>query len=275
MPAAIRWIRAQALASLRAAVRYGRRDRADERPEEEGAAPAMAVSGSPGARPHTYVTQETWAPAPYARRSAAWLLDVALLVVVVLAIAAVLGLTESKQVALDETDGSTITTVSYIPTQWYYALLALASPLYAIPLWRLKRATLGQRLLDLRVVDAEAPNTLSWRQAALRWLLLFGWVFPGIGSGYAAVTWFFTVPFLAWFVVLIVTAWRDPRGQGIHDHLARSLVEKRQVYKLRAPKSAADPDAPAPSSASGPRGSSPTGASRGPRRSTRARRARD
>ena len=57
----------------------------------------MAVSGSPAGR--TYVTQEVWEPASMARRSGAWLIDMALLVVVVVAIAALvyLGLGERSR----------------------------------------------------------------------------------------------------------------------------------------------------------------------------------
>lgn len=240
----------------------------------------MAATGSPAARTPKYITQEIWVTAPFGRRLAAWLVDMTLLVIVALVVAAALGLTQTKEVPLSEQEGSIVTTVSYVPTQWYYALIALASALYAIPLWRLNRATLAQHLMDLRVVDVEPPKALSWRQAALRWLILFGWVFPGIGSGYGAVTWFFTLPFWAWFVILIATAWRDLRGQGIHDRLAGSLVEKRRLYTVVGPKPAAVPIAPptfGPSSgpASAPRRPAPTGASRGPRRSTTARRGKD
>jgi uncharacterized RDD family membrane protein YckC len=241
--------------------------------------PAMAVSGSP-AGPN-YVTQVVWDTPSFTRRSIAWLVDMALLVVVVLAAAAVLGLTQTRETVLGEQEGSGTITVSYIPTHWYFALLAVASALYAIPLWRRMRATLGHRLMDLRVVDAETSQALSWRQAAIRWLLLFGWAFPGMGSSISAATWLFTVPFLAWFVVLIVSTWRDARGQGIHDRVARSLVSKRTLYTVLPRKAAgtaaAPPEqrpAPAPP---GPAQRSPTpkGASRGPRRSTTGRPAKD
>jgi hypothetical protein len=40
----------------------------------------------------------------------------------------------------------------------------------------------------LRVTDVEESRALSWRRAAIRWLLLFGWAFLVIGSGVAALT---------------------------------------------------------------------------------------
>jgi len=234
----------------------------------------MAVSGSPAGR--TYVTQEAWEPASMARRSGAWLIDMALLVVVVVTVAAVLGLKETGQNTYVAEDGST-TTFSHLPVLWSELLLAVASALYTIPLWRLNRATLGQRFLDMRVVDIdEAQKALSWRHATVRWLLLFGWTFAGMGSSVAALSWIFTLLFVAWFVVLIVTTRRGGRGRGIHDRFARSLVVKRKQYTILARQTAAEPGAqPAPAPAAALPAAPPIGASRGQRRSTRGRPAKD
>lgn len=238
----------------------------------------MAVSGSPAGR--TYVTQEVWEPASMARRSGAWLIDMALLVVVVVAIAAVLGLKATGQNTYVAEDGST-TTFFHLPALWSELLLAVASALYVIPLWRLNRATLGQRLLDMRVVDVESREALSWRQTATRWLLLFGWTLPGMASSIEALSWIFTLLFVAWFVVLIVSTRRDVPGRGIHDRGANSIVVKRKQYTMLehkgGPSSGTQP-APARAAAGAPAdpaAPTPTAASPGRRRSTRARPAKD
>ena len=233
----------------------------------------MAVSGSPAGR--TYVTQEVWEPASMARRSGAWLIDMALLVVVVVAIAAVLGLKATGQNTYVAEDGST-TTFSHLPALWSELLLAVASAVYVIPLWRLNRATLGQRLLDMRVVDVESREALSWQQAAIRWLLLFGWTLPGMASSIAPLSWIFTLLFVAWFVVLLVGTRRDLPGRGPHDRVANSIVVKRKQYTVLDRKGGASPGArPAPAPAvrapADPAAPTPKAASPGRRRSTRAR----
>jgi hypothetical protein len=199
----------------------------------------MAIRGSPAAQKHRYVAHETWETATFARRSVAWLVDLAILMIAVFAAAAVLGVIETKQTVLMAQDGSTTTETLYpLPALWSGGLIALFSALYAVPLWRLTRATLGQRLLALRVTDVEESGALSWRRAAIRWLLLFGWAFPVIGSGVAALTWVFTLVYAGWFVVLMLSTWRNVRGQGVHDRAARSLVTKRERWTVLAPPAA-------------------------------------
>ena len=226
----------------------------------------MAVSGIPVAR--TYVTEEEWGRATLADRLGAWLIDLVVLVVACYLVASVLGLTASRQGSWVADDGTTTTaTATYIPAQWFGLLLALLSALYAIPLWLRNRATLGQRLRHLRVVDVEGTATLTLRRGAVRWLALYGWAFAAMGSaiGVPALSAGFTILFLVWIAVLIVTTRRDIDKRGLHDRLARSRVEKCQVYKVVAPR---------PTTASGvsaPSVPKTRGASRGPRRSTRRR----
>jgi uncharacterized RDD family membrane protein YckC len=247
----------------------------------------MPVSGSAPAQKSRYVAQETWDRASLARRLSAWLIDFALLVAVVLVVASLLGLAQPRQGSWTDIDGSTVTASgSYLPTQWLQLLLAVASALYTIPLWRLTRATLGQRLLGLRVFDLEVPKALSWRQAAIRWLFLYGWTIPGMLSTIPALTWICTLVFLAWFAELIVSTRRGGHGIGIHDRFARSQVRRQQWYKVVAPRAAKESAAP-PAQAALPAEDAapalppetppqtPTEASRDRRRSTRGRPAKD
>ena len=234
----------------------------------------MAVSENPKVRSDRYVTKEAWETATFARRMNAWLIDLAMLLAAILVIANVLGLTAARQLTGMAPDGSTIySTVYYVPAQWYGSLLALASALYVIPQWRLTRSTLGERLLGLEVVHVEERALLDWPHAAIRWLVLFGWTFTVIGSAISALAWVFVLLFVAWLGVLIVTTWRNPQSQGIHDRLAQSLVQKRQVYTVLAPKAAAGPSVPQEADSAPATGL--TRVSRGLRRSTRKRPAKD
>ncbi len=237
----------------------------------------MASSRSPRPQKRNYVRQEAWDRASLARRLSAWLIDLALLIAVVLVVATLLGVSQPRNGSWTDVDGTVVTASgTYIPPQWLQLLLAIASALYAIPLWRLARGTLGQWLLGLRVFDLEVPNALSWQQSAIRWLALYGWTFPGMASTIPALLWPSAVLFVAWFAELIVSTQRGGKGTGIHDLLARSVVRKHQWYKVVAPRPAADSG---PAQAQGPAPAAPgettTAASQGPRRSTRQRPAKD
>lgn len=86
-------------------------------------------------------------------------------------------------------------------------------------------ATIGMRLVRIRVIDARGDRPLKLVPAAARWLLLSGAigligllpVAPGI-SGLAA---------LIWLIVLLVSVMSNPLRQGIHDQAAGSLVVQR------------------------------------------------
>ena len=259
----------------------------------------MPVSGSRPASPPAprtrYVRQEAWDRASLARRFSAWLLDMAILLAVVLVIATALGLAQPRQGSWTDIDGTTTSaTGTYLPTLWVESLLTVLSALYAIPLWRLARGTIGQRLLGLRVFGPEAPSALSWRRSAIRWLVLFGWTIPGLASTVPALTWIATLVFIAWFAELIVSVRRGGHGIGIQDRLAGSQVRRRQWYKVVAPRASADAappstensgpqpapqpvasEAPQPAQPPETAAGAPTAASRGRRRSTRGRPAKD
>lgn len=73
-----------------------------------------------------------------------------------------------------------------------------------IVLWDRKQGTVGKLLLRLRIVDAQTLKPLSRRQEVLRYLGYFLSTLP-LGLGFI------------WIAV-------DPQKQGLHDHLAGSLV---------------------------------------------------
>ncbi len=97
---------------------------------------------------------------------------------------------------------------------------------YFVGFWTSRgAATIGMRLVRIRVIDARADRPLMLVPAAARWLLLSGAIgiigllpiAPGI-SGLAA---------LIWLIVLLVSVMSNPLRQGIHDQAAGSLVVQR------------------------------------------------
>ncbi|MFN8624183.1 MAG: RDD family protein [Chloroflexota bacterium] len=100
-------------------------------------------------------------------------------------------------------------------------LLSLA---YYLTLWTGGRRTIGMRVFRMRVVDA-AGSPVDRRQALRRWLILAGvfyllnWV--GLASG---LDLFQILVLYAWFLVLLVSTWRNRDHQGVHDRVAHTFV---------------------------------------------------
>jgi uncharacterized RDD family membrane protein YckC len=184
---------------------------------------------------------DTFAVASIGRRFAAWIIDLIGLAVIAFIAGVVLGLTRSTTLTFTGSNGATLTnTTFWLPAEWASALLLAASAVYCIPLWRVARATLGQRLLGLRVFTIVGATPLGWGRAAVRWAILFGWVVAGIASA--------TLVAVLWLLVLLITAWRHPQHCGLHDRYAQSIVVSRQGY-IVAPGM---PIAPAPPGTSRP-----------------------
>jgi uncharacterized RDD family membrane protein YckC len=95
--------------------------------------------------------------------------------------------------------------------------------LYFVGLWTSGwQATLGMRLLKLRVLGAQTAGTLPANDALLRWLGLSGAVsiltlVPGIGP-------YISLAALIWILALLVSTSTDRLHQGLHDRWARSVV---------------------------------------------------
>ncbi len=123
------------------------------------------------------------------------------------------------------------------------AAIALLS-LTAVYFWRVFRATPGQMLLGLFVVERGSGLRLGRRRALLRWLALYApfvallsytqlidVIFradlaPGADPLLVASLAFFAP--IAWYLVLAVSvAVEGRRGRGLHDRLAGSVVVRR------------------------------------------------
>lgn len=95
--------------------------------------------------------------------------------------------------------------------------------LYFVGLWTSGwQATLGMRLLRLRVLGARDAATLSATGALIRWLALSGGItiltlIPGIGGFVGLIA-------IVWVLALLITTGTDRLHQGLHDKWAGSVV---------------------------------------------------
>jgi uncharacterized RDD family membrane protein YckC len=95
--------------------------------------------------------------------------------------------------------------------------------LYFVGLWTSGfQATLGMRMLRLRILGANTASTLSVNDGLLRWLALSGAV--GILTLVPGLSGFLGLLSLVWLVVLLGTTALNPLHQGLHDRWARSVV---------------------------------------------------
>lgn len=103
------------------------------------------------------------------------------------------------------------------------AVLVGIELVYFVVLWTSGlQASLGMRLLRLRVVSAGSAGRISLNDAVLRWLALSGAfgilsLVPSLGPTFATVS-------LVWVVLLLYSTRMHPLNQGFHDRWARSIV---------------------------------------------------
>jgi uncharacterized RDD family membrane protein YckC len=103
------------------------------------------------------------------------------------------------------------------------AALVVVDLLYFVGLWTSGlQATLGMRLLRLRVLNATTAGSLPFNDALLRWLGLAGAIgilglVPGIDAYIGLIGG-------VWLVVLLITTGSDRLRQGLHDKWARSVI---------------------------------------------------
>lgn len=95
---------------------------------------------------------------------------------------------------------------------------------YFLVLWTgHKGATIGMRLLRIRVTDAATGTPLARRAALRRWVAMGSWilylVMPPVMNGDLAVPAFF-----GWIVLMIAITLRSGTRQGLHDRFASSVV---------------------------------------------------
>ncbi len=108
------------------------------------------------------------------------------------------------------------------------AILGLAvNAGYFIYTWVAMRGTVGMKVLGMQIGNETDGATLTYQQAAIRWLLLgapFGLAqllnpWPGLGILISLLG-------LVWLIVLLVTTAQSPTKQGLHDQYAHTMVVK-------------------------------------------------
>jgi len=124
------------------------------------------------------------------------------------------------------------------------AVVLVAASAYAITVLR---ATPGQLAVGLVTLAGADGHVVPFRRAVVRQLVLFGplGLIPiasalasllvttafavDIGPGLSGSNWpYWILPAAAvWYVVLALSAIRDPRGRGFHDRLADSVVVRK------------------------------------------------
>jgi uncharacterized RDD family membrane protein YckC len=148
-------------------------------------------------------------------RFAAWFLDGLLLAIVGGIIGGLLGAT-TFNATRGTTVGSPIAAIVGV----------VLSALYFIGSWRSGgRATPGQRLLGIQVGNAFDGQTLTPRQAAIRWAAL-GYPLGLLSVSAATASIAGLLSFLV-TIVLFVTTLGSPTRQGWHDQVANSAVVGR------------------------------------------------
>ena len=167
------------------------------------------------------------------RRSLAWLIDLlavtALVFVVVSVIDAAIGPTVEVR-----PDAATIpATVSVDRARLVLdAVVATGlSAAYFVAPWTLVGASLGQLALRIRVGRAGSDKTLPVGRATARWLLLFPPVatVSTFTTGVPLLGWVLWGGAALWWAVLFLTTVASVTRQGLHDHLAGSVVSNRRV----------------------------------------------
>jgi uncharacterized RDD family membrane protein YckC len=102
-------------------------------------------------------------------------------------------------------------------------ILVAVDLVYFVGLWTSGlHATVGMRLLQLRILDAATAKTVPLNDALLRWIALTGAVailglVPGIDNSVALIG-------AVWTLILLITTGSDRLRQGLHDKWARTVV---------------------------------------------------
>jgi len=113
------------------------------------------------------------------------------------------------------------------------AVALVASALYFIYTWTAMRATIGQRVLGLQVVNASDGSTLTMDQAVRRWAFLFGPSALGSALGWTnssalgALGSLIGLLAFLYQLYLLYSVTQSPKRQGFHDVQASTVVIKR------------------------------------------------
>jgi uncharacterized RDD family membrane protein YckC len=110
-------------------------------------------------------------------------------------------------------------------------VLSLAiSAVYFVYTWTTMKASPGQRVLGLMTVNEADGNALTQNQAITRWAILSAPWIVGLVFNQAYSTSLLgllvSLAGLGWTIYLLYTTANDPKRQGYHDKMAKSVVVK-------------------------------------------------
>jgi hypothetical protein len=183
------------------------------------------------AKPGSAATPTAGEPfASVPRRSLAWILDVALVTVLIFVGVAVVDEVLGPTVRIHR-DAAALEDVLAADTGRVVlnALLAAALSVgyFAVP-WAVLGGSPAQLALRMRVRASTDGEPLPIGRALVRWILLFPpfATVSALTAGMRVVGAFVWGAALAWYVVLLLTTARSDSNQGLHDRIARSVVCK-------------------------------------------------
>jgi hypothetical protein len=162
------------------------------------------------------------------RRSLAWILDVALVTVLIFVAVAVVDEIFGPTVRLHRDAAALEDVLAADPGRVVLnaVLATLLSVSYFVIPWILLGGTPAQLALRLRVRGSAGGETLPFGRALARWILLFPpfATVSALTAGLPLVGAFVWGAAAVWYVVLLLTTARSDTKQGLHDRIARSVV---------------------------------------------------
>jgi hypothetical protein len=163
------------------------------------------------------------------RRLFAWVIDILVVVLIILVAASVIAAIFGPTVRIDR-DASTaaemVTIDGGLVVMNTLVSMGLSAAYFTMS-WTVFGSSPGQLLFRMRVRSTTDGSKLTIARAFARWALLF----PPFGTVAAltagapslnALVWG-SAPI--WYLILLVTTVRSPTRQGLHDRIARSVVQ--------------------------------------------------
>lgn len=182
------------------------------------------------------VGSHQWLRPSLRRRLAAYLLDLLAVTALVYVATAAIGVLLGPVLRFKADDAGALRVTLDQPVVVLQAAAGtVLNAAYFVAGWRTQQATLGQRLVGVRVVAADTWTSLALRQAVLRWVLLGGLF--GLAAALVlpwAIAWSLVIALaLLWTVALFGSTARNRLGRGIHDRIAGDIVVR--AVDLRHP----------------------------------------
>jgi len=194
---------------------------------DAGGASRPAVAASRGLTRNITSTARTPGPAGFyyadvPNRIMALIIDIIVLSVIGFVLAWLFGGLINEPGALDSAGGE-LDIVAFLVVLVLQLAISFA---YFGSLWTLLGATLGMRLLGLRIGDESDGRPIHWRQSAIRWLILG---IPSLLASLAvyvpnAIGLILAALGVAWMLLLLYTMAQSPTKQGLHDRYAHTIL---------------------------------------------------